>query len=241
VLTAALEPGPEGIWDEVNQLQLTVEIGGPVFESRPASAVLGGANLLRVGGELLQYRVAEADGEGRVVLRGLLRRRFGSGGSSQLHAAGAVAELVRPEALLAWPLAVDQVGAGVVVLGNGAQDPPGGSEAAHVVIGLGVGPMAPAHLWAERRPDGEIRSRWVPRGREAFEWSGGEPAPARFAWQMRAADGAIYEVLVDATSLVMSAAMQVAQFGMLLPAGSLTVTALGEGPAWARTSATMMI
>ncbi len=240
-LDRPLGPGIEQFWDEVNALYVAVFPGTAPFESRSPDAVLGGANLLRAGDELLQFREAQPISGGLVRLSGLLRGRFGTGFSGRQHEAGVRVELVRSDRLLSSPIQLDSVGSRQIFFAEGRGDPAGGMETSIVTQGLGYSPLAPCHLRAERRADGSIRTSWIARGRNGFEWSNAEPEPMRFRWRFRTLEGVQIEQEVQGHALDLSVADQVAALGTVLPAGAIEVEAVGDGPYALRTAAPVLI
>jgi hypothetical protein len=238
-LAAPVGTGPETLWDEAAELRLVAAPGLPALESREPMDVLAGANLLLVGEELLQFREVAPAGEGTVALRGLLRGRFGTRAVG--HDVGTMVRLVRGDGFAAVPITSDSIGRTLDLLAIGAGDPPGGVMATHVVEGRGVGPMPPAHVRVARALDGALSTRWVPRGREAQDWGGAEPAATGFRWHFEAGDGQQWVLSTSQTWLDLGVTAQVAGWGGLLPAGGVRVEAVGEGLVWGRTSAVVAV
>jgi len=241
LLEAPLWSGANELWDETNALLVSVPLGSAPFESRTADAVLSGANLLKVGSEILQFRDAQAISAGLIRLSGLLRGRFGTGFRGLDHMAGARVEFIRADRLLTSLITVDGIGSQQVFLAEGRGDPLGGTESSLVVEGLGFSPMAPCHLRAERLEDGAIRTAWVPRGRDAFQWGAAEPAVTNFRWRFAAVGDFQIEREVLGHQLQLSVAEQIAAFGVVLPAGNIVVEAIGDGPLELRATAPVWI
>lgn len=240
-LEAPLGPGVDSQWDEVNALDVSVLPGSIPFESRSGDLVLNGANLVRVGSELLQFRDARPISEGLVRLSGLLRGRFGTGFAGMRHAVGARVEHILIDRLLASPMKLDSIGSWQVFLAEGRGDPPGGTEFRTVIEGAGFSPMAPCHLLAERRADGSVHTSWVPRGSNAFDWGSAEPAQTSFRWRFVAAGGLVIERETFGLQFDLSVAEQVAACGTTLPAGAVTIEARGDGPHSLRVTAPFWI
>lgn len=240
-LLAPLPPGPDNLWDEENVVTMRVSGSATGFENRSALAVLSGANLARVGSELMRFRDVRIAGAGVIELRGLIRGCFATSGGSVGHPAGAGVELVLPERTLGWPAGSDLIGSELTFLASGPGDPPGGTEASLRLEGIGGGAMAPVHLVAGRRTTGEVWARWIARGRSAIAWDGAEPDTAGFLWQFEAADGRLSSRFVAGTAASFSTADQLQWFGTVLGAGYVSVIAVGSGPAWLRTSARVAI
>jgi hypothetical protein len=229
VLEAVLPPGPGTVWDEDSVLVVRTERGVWELQSRSSDEVLNGANLVRVGQELVQYRHADPVSADIVRLTGLLRRRFGSGYVPTVHAAGTAFSQLRPELLHRWPVVADMIGSDLVVLAAGPGDLPGGVESTLRLEGLGLGALAPCHLGAMRDMDGAIRVFWTPRHRDSIDWSSTEPPPASYLWRFEGG-GILLERTIAGTSVRLSAAEQLALHGALLPPGVVHVVAVGDGP-----------
>lgn len=229
-LMQPLEAGPEAFWDERNSLVLEQRAGDPVFESRDEASVLAGANLLIVGGELLQFQRSEAVGQRHVRLSRLLRGRFGSGYRMERVESGAFVMQLRPQDMLFWPIPADGAGREISLLAAGAGDPQGGTAIAHVVNGDGFGRIAPVHVKVSRLPDGTVQSSWIVRSRHAWEWDGEAGTEAGFRWCFAGDDGQSFEQSVASGDLFLTAAEQQARFGGPLPSGTCWVEVLGGGP-----------
>lgn len=235
-LLAPLPPGPETLWDRRNQLLVEVEEGVPSFESRSERDVLAGANLLRVGDELLQFCEAEPLDGNIVRLSGLLRGRFGTGFRMRSLEPGEIVRLIVPDQLLAIDLPRDSVGRPLLVLGLGRGDPVGGTETELVVEGLAVAPLAPVHVRAWRGSDGSLFSTWVSRSVSGWSWATADPLHPRWLWRFRADDGGTVSRPVDGLGLNLSVADQIAVLGGAFGAGEVVIEAVGDGPADLRAS-----
>jgi hypothetical protein len=240
-LLAALQPGPETIWDLRNQLLVAMEDGAPSFESRSEADVLAGANLLRVGDELLQFREAEPAGDGVILLSGLLRGRFGTGFRMREVASGASVRLLAADQIVRADLPPGSIGRQLVVLASGRGDPVGGTEAGLMVEGLATGPMAPVHVRVMRNADGSISCEWQARSAAGWAWGGDDPAHPAWIWQLLDADGRRVSKLVEGLRITLSIAEQIQLLGRAFGHGAVTVEAMGDGPVDLRTSKAVWI
>ena len=235
-LVAPVEPRPETLWDRASELIVAVEEGMPHFQSRSEMDVLGGANLLHVGDELLQYCDAEPlDGQ-RVRLTGLLRGRFGTGFLMRPLEAGEVVRLVAPTMLLEVDLPSGSAGRELVALANGRGDPAGGTSTSLVVDELGASTMAPVHVRAWRDPDRTLLCSWVSRSAAGWNWAASDPAFTDFVWQFRSDDGRVVSRSVNGLAFSLSLSEQIALLGEPFGSGVVVVAAMGDGPATLRTS-----
>lgn len=240
-LLAALPPGPETMWDLRNRLLVAMEDGAPSFESRSEADVLAGANLLRVGEELLQFRDAEPMGGGFIRLSGLLRGRFGTGFRMRVVEPGAIVRLLAVDQIVRVDLPSGTIGRQLVVLACGRGDPVGGTEAGLVVEGLATGPMAPVHVRAMREEGGSISCEWQARSAADWAWGSGDPSHSTWIWWFCAADGRRVSKVVEGLRATLSVAEQVQLLGSPFERGAVTVEAMGDGPVELRTSATVWI
>ena len=134
-----MEPLAEGglaEWDEDNAALIELWDDELVLESRPIEDVLDGANLLRVGGELLRFRSAMALGAGRYALRGLFRNCIDSGESPAAHAAGTEVEMLFLADMIRIPIMPDMIGQTMSFCAEGRGDAPGGVVLDYVVRGV---------------------------------------------------------------------------------------------------------
>ena len=241
VLTAPLAAGVEGLWDEDNVIRVALPEGGVAFESRSASAVLSGANLVRIGRELIQFRCAEPMPGNEMHLSGLLRGCFGTGFGGRTHDVGARAELIRPDRLLGYPISPDMIGGKLIFLAEGRGDPPGGVDLEILVDGAAFGVMAPCHVRIARRGDGALQTQWVSRDARSYDWGAGEPNDAGFRWKFRGSGGFTMERIVFSHGFELPATEQISAYGSLLSAGTIVVEAMGDGPPALRTSVAIEI
>jgi len=171
ILLNGLAAGPSTIWDESAILDVRLDQPDNSFEGRTALAVLAGANLIRVGEELIQFRDCEQIAGGIVRLKGLLRGRFGTDHVMAAHPSGTRVQAIIPEQLLFLSMGNDSIGREVRIFAAGAGDPPGGTEAVHIYSGESDAPLAPVHVQVHRNASGNIIVSWVPRERQWVEWS----------------------------------------------------------------------
>lgn len=235
-LLAPVEPGPEILWDRRNHLLVEVPTGVPAFESRSQLDVLGGANLVRVGAEILQFCEAEPLGGNVVRLSGLLRGQYGTGFRMRPLETGEIVRLIPPRQLLALDLPPDPAGRSLLVLADGRGDPLGGTEATLLVEGLSGATMGPVHLSVRRNADAGLSSSWLPRSAASWGWSSAEAPYSGWRWHFQSSDGRVVSRQVDGLELELSVAEQISMLGEPFGAGVVLVEAIGDGPVDLRTS-----
>ncbi|MEJ8473963.1 baseplate multidomain protein megatron [Roseibium algae] len=177
-LASDLLPGPLGVWDRGNEIE--VEIYGGLLQSRPLEAILAGKNVLAIrtsggGFEVLQFAQADLIGTRHYRLSMLLR---GQSGTEPDMLSGAVvgADVVLLDGNAA-PLvraSDDQLGLELnyrLAPAGRAIDDPAVLALTHSANGRGALPLAPVHLKARRTSEGIGISfiRQTRRGGDSWE------------------------------------------------------------------------
>lgn len=165
-----------GLLDLRNGVEVELLNDAMWLESRSDAALASGANLAVLGEELIQFAVATPIGERRFRLSRLLRGRRGTEWAAGLHLAGEPFALVEAESLAAIDVPLGALGAVAQVLATGLGDPEG-VLALREVSGEAVRPPSPAHLRAERLPNGDLALSWVRRSRAGWVWLSGSDTP----------------------------------------------------------------
>ena len=168
---------------------IIVELVNPAMalESVDDPALFRGANLVMVGGELLQFGVAEPVGPATWRLSRLLRGRAGTE-AAMVHSAGAPFILLDDPALLVLPEAI----AGLAEGGEAVLQwvPRGGTsltEIAFASVGQALRPLAPAHGQIRPGDDGGVTIEWIRRSRVDTGWCDHVDQPlgeSREAWRI---------------------------------------------------------
>ncbi len=227
------------VWDEKNAVTIALSDPDSVLESRADIAVLAGANLLRIGEELLQFRLANSLGQGQYRVSGFLRGRYGT--APQNHVAGDLVEMITMDGLVTMPVNEDMAGRPIVVVAQGRGDPPGGKTVEHVVQHIGGQQLAPVHFRCERLSDGTIVSSWVAVDGRMSAWGSPEVEWRGGTWRLIGDDGARYEVPVKNDQLRLSIAEQVDLSGAPFPPGHAYVVVDGEAAEELRASRAVKI
>ena len=163
--------------DRASAIVVRLLHGAMTLHDADEAALLAGANLAAVGGELIQFGAAAPLGDNRWRLTTLLRGRMGSEDAMATLAPGDAFVLLDDPALLRLPASagVAAVGVGALVAVEGLAD-----SAPLVLPVLSAGratrPLAPAHLAATGGAAG-LALRWVRRSRGGFGWDDGIDAP----------------------------------------------------------------
>lgn len=150
-------------------------------------ALLGGANLVLLGDELIQFGQAEPLGGARWRLSRLLRGRRATESAIATHRAGERFVLIEPSTLarLSPPLAA--MGGAVRLMASGVGDLATPAEDAIPAMAGGLRPLAPVRLRATPMADGGFMIGWTRRSRAGWTWNDGGDAPigeAREAYRL---------------------------------------------------------
>ena len=213
-----------------------------ILEGASRNAVLSGANLAKVGDELLQFCRVEEIAPRRWRLSELLRGRRGTEAAMAGHTSGEHFILLEPEAVMPFDVALDRLGAVVNVKAAG----PGDSLPAMVaestrVTGGSLKPLSPVHIDMQRSGAGDLHFSWIRRSRQGFGWPDHVDAPlaeGRERYRLTvSAGGRDAGYVVDAASFTLSAEEQLADFGAPLQTGTLTIAQVSDqvGPGTATT------
>jgi hypothetical protein len=245
VLAEAVGPGVSGLWALDDALEL--ELADPDFqlEGRDPVTVLQRANMLLIGGELLQFANAVRVGPRRARLSTLLRGLAGT--IADAHEAGAQWCFVDPLATISMALLPDWTGGELHIEGSGPGDGQDGPNLQVPVDGTGMGPLAPCHVDARFSVDGALTLSWLPRSPRHFHWIddetlGGESYRA-WLWRgdvPRPGSGGLSKIS-SATSLSFSALEVASAPGADSADVSVQVEAVGIGPERLRFSRQILI
>ena len=185
-LAEPLSPESSCLFDLAGHVMVELANLAMTLESVSDAALLGGANRAMVGGELLQFGVAEMVTPGIWRLSRLLRGRAGT--EHGAHLAGEAFVLLDDPALLMLPEAI----AGWVEGGGAVLQwaPRGGTALTEIDIapaGRALRPLAPVH--GQIRPDGAggATISWVERSRIDTGWRDHVDQPSgesREAWRI---------------------------------------------------------
>jgi hypothetical protein len=224
-LTAPLGPGPHGLFDHGNAIE--VELFGGELASLPDIDVFAGGNtaaVMTAGGrtEVLQFAEAELIAPLTYRLTKLLR---GQAGTEQAMASGATADadfVLLDGAVIPLPMREDQIGLPLRYRIGPAQDDHAAASFTEIVAtaeGLGLAPFAPVQLTARRDAgSGDIALAWIRRtrfGGTAWELAEVPLNEEREAYRLEFLDGVeVVRTVETATpSYLYTLAEQTADFG----------------------------
>ncbi len=174
-LTVLPGADPAG-WDRLGHVDVELVAETMWLEGRSEASVLAGANMGLLGQEIIQFAVAEALGNRRFRLSGLLRGRRGTDHAVAGHAVNDRFVLLDMAAMLALPMPLERLGQPLLVRPTGPGD--AGTPPQSVTVGAeAIRPLAPVHLtWS--RVGGALAFRWVAQSRVGFGWPDLTDVPA---------------------------------------------------------------
>jgi hypothetical protein len=234
LLASDLPPGPASRFDLGTAL--LVDLASGTLESVTDLALFAGANALAVEHapgiwEVLQAGTAELVGPGRYRLTRLLRGQRGTEAAMALPAAAGARVVLLDAALAILPVAEAELGLPATWrIGPAAL---AYTDETYVATsftpeGAGLRPFSPVHVeqpWRRAREPGDLTIRWIRRSRAlvADSWNAPEVplAEEAEAWEVEILDGVVVKRLLSAsaTSVVYTAAHQIADWGALLGPG----------------------
>lgn len=175
-LQQPLSASPAMHFEPQATMDIVLEGADGGFATCSITALLMGANRMLIGGEVLQFALAEQTGPVAWRLTGLLRGRGGTEAAAMTgHPAGARAVLF-DDALVALDPALVSSDPSTTIAGVGlGDDQP--AYAALANAGLGRKPLAPVHLKTTRGTDGSVLLEWTRRARGAWDWFDGVDTP----------------------------------------------------------------
>lgn len=240
-LAASLAAGDAALFDLANEILVSLVNEAMTLESVDDAVLLGGANRAMIGGELIQFGVAEALGDGLWRLSRLLRGRAGTAATAG-HAVGTPFVLLGDAASLVLPDALAASAAGGTAVLQWA--PRNASDLTEVAVPGGTAalrPLAPVHGRVTDDGAGGVDVGWVrcsrvdagwrdavdlPIGesREAYRVVAVPPVPGVGPWDCSAPGLNLTEAMLAMLAMLApGAALEVRQIGDFAPSLPLLI------------------
>ncbi|MCF6195546.1 MAG: phage tail protein [Emcibacter sp.] len=173
-----LAAGPTAYWDEGNDLLVRLDNSSHVLSGETGDGVLGGANVAWVGGEIIQFRDAVLEPDGRYRLSGLLRGRRGTERKIASHGVAEVFVLLTESTIRAATMRFSDIGrtyqfkavtSGALVADALPINHTFGAEV--------LKPFAPVHASGVRDGSGNLTIGWIRRSRVGGDWQDNAEVP----------------------------------------------------------------
>jgi hypothetical protein len=216
VALTALSDGVTDIFDEENSVDVSI-LGNAQLEGVSELAVLNGANLAKIGDEIIQFKFATLISDGKYTLSGLLRGRLGTEWAASTHETGEdfvlldnnIAKELMPNSVIG----IARLYKGVSV-GHSLADT---DSEAFTYTAQALKPYSPVHITGTRDGD-DLTINWIRRTRINGGWqdnvdvSLGEESEA---YEVDILDGSMVVRTITVTSPTASytAAQQTDDFG----------------------------
>lgn len=237
--------GPHAYWDETQSLAVRLFRPEMTLESRSRLGVLNGANLAVVGDELIQFREAFLEPDGRYHLHGLLRGRAGTEWAMDQHESGERFILLDGGGLMDMDVPVSFLGQSIltkaVSINRTLEETPAEAFTYHA---RALMPLSPVHVRASRTAVGDLILTWIRRGRVGGAWIDGSDVPLgeeaeQYQVDILRAGQPIRTLFVTSPQAIYDAELQVMDFGAPAQAIDITIyqisTLVGRGFAFTGT------
>ncbi|MCW1401196.1 phage tail protein [Novosphingobium sp. MW5] len=174
-VASALPPAAPEIFDRQNSIEVDLVDASAILLGASMVQIAAGANRALIGEEILQFTNAEALGDGKWRLSGLLRGRGGTEAAIDNHSANEGFVLLNGEATSLDPnLVGDTPASRIAAIGLGEEEPVLSDIACR---GIGKRPLSPVHASWQRDSGGTLHLSWTRRARGAWSWADGVDVP----------------------------------------------------------------
>lgn len=172
VAETALDARTPIVLDVISTVVVTLANPAHVLLNADDDALMAGANLAMLGGELLQFGRADQVGEASYRLSRLLRGRRGTEWAAFAHAVGESFCMVDAAAMRSIDLPPSAVAATLTATAHGVGDQAPLPTALRIVQGESQRPPSPCHLTL-RREGANLIAGWTRRTHRGWAWLDG--------------------------------------------------------------------
>ncbi len=173
-----LSDGPTAFWDLGNELIVRLDNDDHNLSGVTADAVLNGANVAWVGGEIIQYQNVTLEPDGSYRLQGLLRGRRGTERLAASHGVSEIFILLTEATVSAAAMTFSDIGKTymfkVATIGAPVEN---SLPIPHKFDAEILKPFSPVHEKAVRDSSGNITLNWVRRSRVGGDWTDNADVP----------------------------------------------------------------
>ncbi|MBL4800673.1 MAG: phage tail protein, partial [Emcibacter sp.] len=235
-----LGDGPRAYWDYGNEILVRLDNSAHSLSGVTPDAVLNGANIAWVGGEVIQFQQAFLEVDGSYRLTGLLRGRRGTDGKINGHVSDEVFVLLTEATVNAVGLNFSDIGLTrqfKVVTAGGTVE--GAAPVNHTFGAEVLKPFSPVHGQGIRDSSGNITLKWIRRSRVGGDWIDNADVPLGELYEKYDVEilsgGAVVRTLTTTVpELVYSATLQIDDFGSLQENLDVRITQISDvvGRGW---------
>jgi hypothetical protein len=231
--TNILGAGVTDIFDYANNLTVNL-YGSGTLESLSQLAVLNGANMAKIGDEIIQFQTATLVAEGKYSLSGLLRGRLGTEAAIGGHTSGEpfilidnnIVKEIGPNSLIGIAKLYKAVSVGENITDSSAQ------SFAYKAVALR--PFSPVSIAGARDGSGNLTITWIRRTRTNGQWQDNVDVPIGEAFEAYEVDimngNSVVRTISNLTSPTAnySAANQIIDFGSIKSIININVYQLSD-------------
>lgn len=178
VVENILSDGPTAYWDQANELLVRLDNPDHSLSGETTSAILNGANIAWVGGEIIQFQQAVLEGDGSFRLSGLLRGRRGTERNVTGHGASETFILLTLATVSTAEMNFSDIGQirqyKAVTSGERVEDV---APINHVFTAEILKPFSPVHAQGSRDSTGTLTLKWIRRSRVGGDWMDNADVP----------------------------------------------------------------
>ncbi len=214
-----LPDGPAAYWDYGNEIFVRLDNPDHGLSGATSEAVLNGANIAWVGGEIIQFQQASFEPDGAYRLTGLLRGRRGTERHITQHAASESFVLLNSATVNMAAMYPSDIGLShhfkLVTAGANVEDAPAISR----VFGAAVlKPFSPVHGKGLRDGAGTLALSWIRRSRVGGDWMDNADVPLgenfeRYDVEILNGGAVVRTLTSDVSEVIYSASSQIEDFG----------------------------
>lgn len=166
-----LPDGPTAYWDQGNDLLIRLDNPDHTLSGETSEAVLKGANIAWIGGEIIQFQKAVLEPDGRFRLSGLLRGRRATERYVAGHGTSETFILLSSATVNTATLNFSDIGQPLffktVTAGGQVED---ATPHAHSFTAEVLKPFSPVHARGIRDAAGTLTLTWIRRSRVGGDW-----------------------------------------------------------------------
>ncbi|MCF8473067.1 MAG: phage tail protein [Emcibacter sp.] len=229
-----MSDGPTAYWDYGNDLLVRLDNANYSISGETAEAVLNGANIAWVGGEIIQFQQAVLEPDGRYRLSGLLRGRRGTEHFVSNHVISEIFILLTETTTSISALNFSDIGKirhfKAVTVGGRVEDvlPLEYQYDAEVLK-----PFSPVHAQGVRDSIGNLTITWIRRSRISGEWLDNADVPLgelyeKYDVEILNGSNVVRILTSEMPEILYPASLQVDDFGSVQPSLNIRIMQISD-------------